>query len=279
MSKKAGSRAKAALSTLPQPTEAADAFAKVKAEIDALSTEEIRPVTVEIPFAVTIALGAVPRVSALRAEIVKKAPATPIAQIDGLETYAFAAYYAHLMSLPTPKTESETAKLVEAGRPLREDLLIAAEALAHRGLLDADLIAKIRSGSGHVDLAGDLIALGALFTATWNAVESKTAVSLEEVQRAAQLGTTLLVSLSRDALPSVNELTAAEVRARAFTLLLRSYDECRRAVHYLRFHEGDAHDITPSLFTRRARAARAVVEEEPAEEAQAEPLPEPVTSF
>jgi hypothetical protein len=79
------------------------------------------------------------------------------------------------------------------------------------------------------------------------------------------LGTQLLLALSQDPTPVVNGLTPGELRARAFTLLVRHYDECRRAITYVRHHEGDADEIAPSLFTRAAKPKRAGASAEPVE--------------
>ncbi len=250
--------APSAAPTLPAPAEASAAFHEVLPEIRALRPDEVRPVNVDVPRAVTIALGAAPRIAALRAEILAAVPRTKVESIDGLETYAFAAYYAHLVALPTPKTESEKKALLDEASPLRKDLLVAAEALAAKGLVDGALVAKIRSGTGRTDAAGDLIALASLFTSVWPRVEDKTAVTAEEVERAGSLGARLLVALSRDALPSANEETPGELRARTFTLLVRHYDECRRAIGYVRYHEDDADAIAPSLFARGPRARKVV---------------------
>ncbi len=243
------------VSQVPERAKAEKAFAEVKAELAALPPDEVRRVTVDVPFAVTLALGAVPRLAALRPAIVKALPLHPIETLDRLETYAFAAYYAHLLTLPAAKSEPERAKLLDEARSLRGALLLGAEALAARSLVDAALVEKVRSGSGHVDMAGDLIALGSLLGGAWGAIHDKTAITLEEVQRAGALGALLLVALSEDAQAAAAS-DSGEDRARAFTLLFRAYDECRRAVAYLRYHEGDVDQITPSLFTREGRAKK-----------------------
>ncbi len=41
------------------------------------------------------------------------------------------------------------------------------------------------------------------------------------------------------------------MRARAFTLFSRAYDQVRRAVNVLRWDEGDADSIAPSLYAGR----------------------------
>jgi len=47
----------------------------------------------------------------------------------------------------------------------------------------------------------------------------------------------------------------ARTRARAFTLLVRKYDECRRAVVALRWHEQDADVFMPTLHPKKFRRA------------------------
>ncbi len=252
-----GAAPAAATPTLPSPAEAAVAFEALLPEIRALRPEEIRRVTANVPFAVTVALGAEPRVAALRDAIVAQTPGTPIACVDRLREHIYAAYYAHLVALPAPKTESEKKALLEEASPLRKDLLVAAEALAAKQLVDAALVAKIRSGTGRIDAAGDLIALSALFASAWAHIEDKTAITADEVERAGTLGMQLLVALTSDARPAAQEATPGELRARAFTLLVRCYDECRRAIAYVRHHEGDANEIAPSLFVRAAKAKKA----------------------
>jgi len=49
---------------------------------------------------------------------------------------------------------------------------------------------------------------------------------------------------------------AADVRRRADTLFVRAYDEVRRIVAYLRWHEGDADSIAPSLYAKRKASRR-----------------------
>jgi hypothetical protein len=48
----------------------------------------------------------------------------------------------------------------------------------------------------------------------------------------------------------------AELRARAFTVFARAWEECRRAVTYLRWHEGDADKLVPSLRSNKGPRRR-----------------------
>jgi hypothetical protein len=68
------------------------------------------------------------------------------------------------------------------------------------------------------------------------------------VKRAAEIGT-LLFEYAAKRQRSANALGAAnDIKQRAWALLTQSYDRIRRAVTYVRWDEGDADVIAPSLF-------------------------------
>lgn len=259
------------------PSEAAKAFALIEPELDRV--EKVVPINVDIPRAVSVAVGAVPHLKALRARFVDELPRFPIEALDKLMSYALGAWYAHLLALPAGPGQDGLKPLLDEASALRADLLVAAEALAHKGFVDASRVAEIRSGKGHLDTANDLVALAALFGESWNAVKHKTTVEWSDVERASKLGPELLVALgarNQPGLPAPRAADPTDRRARAFTLLVRAYDQCRRGVTYLRWGEGDYDAIAPSLFAGRGGARRAApVKEEPeAEGAEGEPAGE-----
>jgi hypothetical protein len=242
------------------PAEAAKAFAEVEPSLAALKPEELAPINTDIPRAVAVAVGAVPHLARLRASAAKL-PGFDIAHLDRLGTYALAAWYAHLLALPAV-VESELAALLDEARPLRESMLLSSELLAHTGLFDRDAVKAIRAGQGNLDTANDLVALAALFTSGWSQVENKTPIEWAQVERAAQLGPRILIALgARDVpgVPSPGAADPAERRHRAYTLF----------VTYLRWDEGDADEIAPSLFANRSPRKAA-----PAAEPVAAPAPE-----
>ncbi|WP_437763634.1 hypothetical protein WMF27_40010 [Sorangium sp. So ce281] len=250
------------------PNEAAEAFAQIEPELERV--EKVVPINVDIPRAVAVAVGAVPHLKALRARFVDELPRFPIEALDKLMSYALGAWYAHLLALPAGPGQDGMKPLLDEASALRADLLVAAEALAHKGFVDAGRVAEIRSGNGHLDTANDLVALGALFGEAWDAVKNRTTVEWADVERASKLGPELLVALgarNQPGLPAPKAADPADRRARAFTLLVRAYDQCRRGVTYLRWAEGDHDAIAPSLFASRGGARRAgPVKEEAAEE-------------
>jgi hypothetical protein len=233
------------------PNAAADAFAKIEPELAALTPEEIAPITVDVSAAVTAVLSAAPKIREHRDAIVEQLPLHPIEQLDALETYAHGAWYAHLLHNYANGSPEAAKGMIEEAQKLREDLLVAAEALAHRGMLDADAVAAIRKGQGHADTAGDLTALAHLFSASWGKVSAKTAVERSEIDRAAELGPAVMIAIAVRKNGAKTTDTEGQ-RARAFALLARAYDGCRRAITYLRWTEGDTESIAPSLFKKRA---------------------------
>jgi hypothetical protein len=234
--------------------DAAMAFEALREERAALDPQKLVQINADIPTAATIALGSFQRLRSLRASVVNELPKHEMRHWDGLQTYALAALHAHVVSMVPDDSDdrARVKRLLDEAVPLRKKLLVAAEAIAHAGVFDADRVAQIRSGAGHMDRGVDLIALCALYTERWAEVENRTMVTKEEVQRAGVLGPALLEALGAKRLANTR-LPAAELRddrARAFTLLVRAYETCQQAVAYLRFREGDAGAYAPSLRPR-----------------------------
>jgi len=255
------------------PRDAAFALAEVRAEVDAVPESELVPVNVDVPRAVAIVLGAAPHLEALRGRFVAELPQHPIRYIDNLKKYALAAWYSHLLSLPAPGPENTVKKLLEEAAPLRESLLVAAEALSHRGYFDKERVSEIRSGQGNIDTANDLVALAALFAEHWGTIEQKTAVDWAEVERAATLGPDILVAVGERELPRAGEKTSdpTKLRVRAFSLLVKAYDQCRRGAAYLAWGERDLDEIAPSLYSARGAGRRLAEDTHPETDGRPEP--------
>lgn len=244
------------------PNTAAAAYKEVQSEIEAVSGDDLAVINIDIPQAVSTVLGVLPKIGALREVMVVNLPNHPMKTFDKLGTYALAAWYTHLLTLPAASPSSPIKPLLEEAGPLREDLLSDAEALARRKLIDASVVSDIRAGQGNIDIANDLVALSALFSNNWDEVQGKTAATKEEVERAGKLGPLILAALGmREQGAIVAPAEAAAKRAQAFTLFMRAYDETRRAVSYLRWRERDADDLAPSLYKGRGRRGGAAAEE------------------
>ncbi|MCU0684469.1 MAG: hypothetical protein MUF34_19870 [Polyangiaceae bacterium] len=218
-----------------------------------------------VPAAAMLALGALPKMMALREAMVAELTNPPLDALDKLEDYALVAARAHARALPKADGETNLRALLNEAGPLRERLLLNAGSLASFGLLDAANVASIRQGTGHLDMAQDLSALGMLYLDAWPSLASKTPFERVELERAIALGGLLLKALGRRQQGtdgSGDPVEADEQLAKAYELFRRAYEACRHAIVYLRRNHGDADDIAPPLGHSRRRA-RAKPAEEP----------------
>lgn len=107
--------------------------------------------------------------------------------------------------------------------------------------------------------------MSTLYFSNWDKLKDTTSVKQAEIERAQQLSFHLFRGVGqREQSPALIAETA-DMRARAFTLLTSAYDNARRAVIYLRWNEGDADSIAPSLFAGRSNGRIKAAEEQPAE--------------
>ena len=121
-----------------------------------------------------------------------------------------------------------------------------------RGLIAADSLSELSGPVGYKNLAADLQSLSTIYLANWEKLADTTSVKQEEFQRAQQLSFYLFRSVGRREQSPALVAETADMRARAFTLLTDAYDNARRAIIYLRWNEGDADIICPSLFAGRS---------------------------
>jgi hypothetical protein len=239
-----------------QQEEARRALGLITPRLEALGKSEILRLNLSIPRAAATALAAEPKIKKLAKAIERELPQFRIEAVRELRPIALATWYLHVA--PRPQIDEDRVKaLVATGAPLKRMLLSQAKALAERKLLHTEHVDAIEKGRGNLDLANDLLALAQLFRNHWELIRTKVAIiEADELARAEQLGTSLLEAIgARHVEPEEQSAQdrAIELRARAATLLLRTYDELRAAVAYLRRHEGDADTIAPSLYQRERR--------------------------
>jgi hypothetical protein len=235
------------------PKDAAAALAELRSEIDALPPRDRRrKINTDVPRAVSIAMGAAPRIMKFAERAKAELPLFRARYMERIQTYALAAWYTHLVALPGESSEDAARSLLDEAGPLREAMLVAADALVHAKLFDGVRIAKIRAGSGNIDKASDLVALAACFAERWDAIKNKTALEWPQVERAAQLGPLILVALGERGTPaSAKAEDVAELNLRAFSLFVKAYSQSRRAITFLTWEEEEGVDeVAPSLYAR-----------------------------
>jgi len=242
---------------------AEEAFRRVRGEIDALGEEDILHINLDIPSAVATAHGALPKLKGYREAFAEVGGGFDLERFDKLEDYTLALAFAHGECTVAADPTDDIKEIYEQALALRETLRSDLAALAHRGLVSKDRLDDLSGTAGHKNVAADLQALSSVLKGSWANIEGKTPIQKGDIELASRLSTRIYrVVGQREQAPSVSADTVA-LRARAYTLFVRAYDEARRALIYLRWHEGDADSIAPSLFAKRGRGKRKEDDEAP----------------
>jgi hypothetical protein len=237
-------------------TIAKDAYARVKADWAALASDQLLQVNLEPYFAAETVLGAWVRLKTFR-EQMAKLPGVNVALIDKLEDYVLALRYVQGRYVMGTKPPNNFDQLVTEANKLNDILEADARALALRGLFDGEKLARLTGGNSFKGLADDLEALASELEAVFPQIEGKTGITRDDLKAATQMATRLTRLRGEDQLSpeAVAELT--EERQRAFTQLIKAYEEARAAIAFLRRAEGDADQIAPNVYIANTRRRRA----------------------
>jgi hypothetical protein len=223
----------------------------LKDELLTVPKEETIEVNLEIPTAVSTVFGVLPQLSLHRDAIAKEIPAFNMVRFDKLEDYTMALSYAHTVYSTATRPVDGLAELNDEGFKLRGTLQSDILALVSRGLINPDAVKNYSGLVGYKNIATDLQIQGQVLKDNWAAIEGKCATTIVEVDHALKIAAHLLrLKGQKEQSPAV-VAEAADMRTRAFTLFSQAYDDARRAIIYLRWHEDDADTIAPSLYAGR----------------------------
>jgi len=228
-------------------------FEKVKPDIMKLEQSELQQVNLDISGAIATVLGVLPELRALREQIVKELPTFDVQRFDKLEDYALALSSVQAKYLAATQPPDDLADISERAGRARERLLAEANALVAHGVVSGGQLAQLKGANGYKNVATDVMVLCGIMRSAWGQIQGKTLTTAEDLDEASRVATRLLriVGLREQGPAQVAEVT--DWRVRAFTLLLQTYDDARRAVTYLRAAEGDTDDIIPALHPGRPR--------------------------
>lgn len=239
------------------------AYNRVKAEIDALSLDELAPPNVDIVGATSIALGVAERIVSHRDRLAKL-PEFEVRYVDNLVDYAKATWYAHITNLPTAEP-TDAADLIAEVTELRSKLLMWAVPLVGAGKFEEAAIAKIREGSGYKDTSSDVVALVNLYRSKWDEVKNICGVTEQDLARGAEIGPAVFTLISRREYKLAASASGGSLRVRrAWTLLDRAYNQCRRGLRFIRFDEDDTDLLAPSLRRNAGNRSPSDPKQEPA---------------
>lgn len=225
-----------------------EAYARVKGDWSALAADQLLQVNLDIQLALQTVLGAWPEIKAHR-EKVAQLREFDLASFDKLEDYALALMYVQSRYALATKPPDDLAELVAQASRLRDTLYADAHALVQRSIFDPRKLSALKGGNGYKNLASDLQALATELEAIFPLIQGKSGTTADELQAATQMATRLTRVVGvREQSPAVMAALVEE-RLRAFTQMLKVYEDARAAIAFVRRREGDADDIAPNLYT------------------------------
>ncbi|HEY5961308.1 MAG TPA: hypothetical protein VIV60_32345 [Polyangiaceae bacterium] len=237
-----------------------EAVEKVRPEMVALDQDRLLRVNLDPLAAASTVRGALPQIVPYRVQL-EALPGFDIKWLDNLELYSLASTQTQTVFQGASQPPEQINQLVDEATVLREQLLSDATALARRGLISSAKLGLLKGSHGFRNVASDVLTLANMIRGNWKNVVGKTGVTEAELDRAEILGDQLINDIGvREQAPATQADVARE-RQQAYTLLVRGYDQVRRGLCYLRWDEGDADDIAPSLYGGRHRKSGTDIED------------------
>jgi hypothetical protein len=236
--------------TATRSREAAAAFRRVEPELEALrSAGKLAVMNVNLERYVTLALEGAPRVARFRGQIAAEMPRFDLGFIDRLPDYILATHHLALQHRARRVARPAPALLAEANA-VRTRLLTWSVPLVESGMMSRPKRAR---GRGDGRIAVDLAHLVVAYRAAWKTIEGRCAITEDYLDHADSLHT----ELSSAQLSVRQSIKPPWLLRAALTLLDRAYSQCRRALQYLRYEQGDVDEILPNPRRNRGLRGRA----------------------
>jgi hypothetical protein len=230
------------------------AFHTTARERAALQEDDLEVINVTIPTAITIAKTAIARTRSLVSRIEHYEHDVDVGAIAKIELYADALWQAQVRSRLAIQDRLGPRALLRHGVALRRHLVVDLQLLTARGLLDPAVLTKRRFGNGYKNVALDLLGIGDTLGKLL-AANPSSGIRSADVDEAIHIGTEISTQINEDAASARARavIDAADDRRRAYTLLVRAYDQLRCVVSFLRWRNGDAERLAPALHNERRR--------------------------
>lgn len=244
----------------PSDNELEQAYQSLLPKLLAVRPSDLVPINISIPNAVMKAMGFQSTLINLNDRIAKELPAVDAGLLEQLITHALALSHAHTRFVTTSQGSDALPSLRAEGKKLRAILLSEARTQIRRGLIEPEPLRNLKNDPSYRNLAVDLQILAQAFR-PYTSSPGLTSVRPEEVQRAEQISMMILRLFGRRSKDLRADIeAAADMRKRAFTLFVHMYEEARRVVVYLRWHQGDADELAPLLHAKeRQRKKKAAM--------------------
>lgn len=236
------------------------AFARLEAKIRAVPKEELVHINLDVPSVIAQILGVVPRLEPFR-EALSKLWDFDFEKFDKLEDYALALGHACTVYRVADEGPKDAPALAAKLAETRDDFYAAAYSLARHEYIDMKRLKRLYDGGrGYRSIAFDVLGLVELFLEGWDKITGNTPLRMADLTSARLDARRLMGAIGIDVNGTSDE---ALIRAQAFTLAVRAYDEVRRGMTYLRWRHGDTDSIIPSLYAGRGGRKASTTEADP----------------
>ena len=233
-----------------------ESYNRLLPEYMGLPGDDLVQVNLEVPSAVATALGVLPELNKHHDSIASQMPSHDLVQYRKIEDYAKGLSHANTLHSIASKPPDDLQTVYDEAVVVRERLLSDSNTLIARGYINAESLKNMKGPVGYKNAATDLQILASNLKDNWPTISGKCAIEMSELEHALKLAARLLRVVGlREQSPAVIA-AAADIRTRAFTQFVRAYDNARRAIIYLRWHEGDADIIAPSLYAGRSNGRK-----------------------
>jgi hypothetical protein len=222
----------------------------------AVPRQRVRGIHTDPIGAANVVLSYLPRIQSLRDDIARSLPDFELGHIEHLEVYALTVIDAQTDTNVCVRRDPELPALAKRGFVLRGHFMASARALVRHKLFEPHQLKKLRRPSGYLNLTKDLLLFVVIFQHDWSRYENRCPITRADLMEAAHIAAEISRRAgSRERTPEALR-EARDRRARAFTLLVESYNEVRAAVVFLRRKQGDANHYAPPLTRRKRRRKR-----------------------
>lgn len=247
-----------------------DALERVRPELARMGTAGLRSITLNPVAAAVTVRGALPKILALRSQLLL-VPGFEHRSLDELEVFLHAWLRANALFLAATPSAQEFSSGLARVTYFRDRFVSDTAALVQRGRLPVGAIEQLRGAVGYRRLAADVLTLTTLFRSRWAEIAGHSCIARDELDAADSAVDAFITLLGLRARRSAGRQAADLVRRQTYTLFVQAYDEVRRAVLLVRFHQRDGDAIAPSLFAPRHRrmgvhAERETILDEPSEQ-------------
>ena len=230
-----------------------EAYEALAPQLAALEGASVPRYTLDATHAVAQARGIALRLEPFRPSLARLLD-FDLGHLDRFVDLANALTHVHTRLRVHRETVDVVALTAEA-REARELLMVYVDLLVLNGTVAPEIVRRLRRGAGRLDLVEDLTVLSLVFADHPDTLGPGAPVKAAQVTRAYALGATLGQAVVRDPRDPDREHLLRE-RAKIGHLLVVSHGQLRRAMDYLRYKEGDADRLVPSLYLPRGKGKR-----------------------